>query len=177
MEHSQKGPVMTALQKTLQAAERVRCRYLHSINGQKQLTPAVELGRLNERSWEGWACRRTSNLNSSEPPRSVKHWTTKQAAYTSWYEAPNTHTIEDHPVCVHSEMIYLTLKRLEAPGSLEVRLGRGWGHPLGYRVGWRCRMWSRCRVDWGGGTGNWIRSVKNKVKINKSLKIVKTFWK
>jgi len=34
----------TALQKTQQAAERVRCRYLHPTNEQKLLTPLVELG-------------------------------------------------------------------------------------------------------------------------------------
>jgi hypothetical protein len=33
----------------------------------------------------------------------------------------NTHIVEDFPVCVPSEMMHLTLKRLEAPGSLEVR--------------------------------------------------------
>jgi hypothetical protein len=32
-----------------QAAKRVRCRYLHPTNGQKQLTPVVELGKA-ERS-------------------------------------------------------------------------------------------------------------------------------
>jgi hypothetical protein len=40
---------MTALQKTKQAAERVRCRYLQLTNGQKQLAPVVELGKA-ERS-------------------------------------------------------------------------------------------------------------------------------
>ena len=40
-----KGPNMTALRKTQQATERVRCRYLHPTNGQKQLTHAVELGK------------------------------------------------------------------------------------------------------------------------------------
>jgi hypothetical protein len=35
---------MTALQKTQEAAERVRCRYLYPTNGQKKLTPVVELG-------------------------------------------------------------------------------------------------------------------------------------
>jgi hypothetical protein len=44
-----KGPIMTALQKTQQASERVRCRYLHPTNGQKQLIPVVELGKA-ERS-------------------------------------------------------------------------------------------------------------------------------
>jgi hypothetical protein len=41
-----KGPIMTALRKTQQAVERVRCRYLQSTNGQKLLlTPMVELGK------------------------------------------------------------------------------------------------------------------------------------
>jgi hypothetical protein len=44
-----KGPSMTAFQKTQQAAERVRCRYLHPTNGQKLLIPVVELGKM-ERS-------------------------------------------------------------------------------------------------------------------------------
>jgi hypothetical protein len=61
-----KGSSMTALQKTQQVAERVRCRYLHPTNEQKQLTPVVELGKA-ERSWEGRSCRRTTvsiNLDS-----------------------------------------------------------------------------------------------------------------
>ena len=53
---------------------------------------------------------------------------------------PNTHTVEDFQVCVHSEMMHLTLKRLEAPGSLEVRWGGDWGHPRG---------------DWGSGEEVW----------------------
>ena len=36
---------MTALQKAQQAAERARCRYLHLTNGQKLVTPVVELGK------------------------------------------------------------------------------------------------------------------------------------
>ena len=32
-------------------------------------------------------------------------------------------------------MMHLTLKRLEAPGSLEVRWGGGWGHPCGDGAG------------------------------------------
>jgi hypothetical protein len=39
---------MASLQKIQQAAERVRGRYLHPTNGQKQLTPVVEL----EKSWK-----------------------------------------------------------------------------------------------------------------------------
>jgi hypothetical protein len=36
-----KGLIITALKKAQQAAGRVRCRYLHPINGQKLLTPVV----------------------------------------------------------------------------------------------------------------------------------------
>jgi hypothetical protein len=36
---------MTVVRKTQQAAERVRCRYLHPTNGQKLLNPVVELGK------------------------------------------------------------------------------------------------------------------------------------
>jgi hypothetical protein len=53
-------------------------------------------------------------------------------------------------------MMHLTLKRLEAPGSLEVSWSRGWGHPHGDRglgrgmgcgtvgggVGWGNKIWS-----------------------------------
>jgi hypothetical protein len=39
---------LTALWKTQQAVERVRCRYLHPTNGQKLLSPVVEL----EKSWK-----------------------------------------------------------------------------------------------------------------------------
>jgi hypothetical protein len=40
---------MTVLRKTQQAAERVRCIYLHATNGAKKLTPVVDLGEA-ERS-------------------------------------------------------------------------------------------------------------------------------
>jgi hypothetical protein len=40
-----KGPFIIAFQKIQQAAERVRCRYLHSTNEQQLLTPVVELGK------------------------------------------------------------------------------------------------------------------------------------
>jgi hypothetical protein len=67
---------------------------------------------------------------------------------------PNTHIVEDFQVCVHSEMMHLTLKRLEAPGSLEVRWGGGVGASTGGQsgVGRKNGMWSSWRVDgewWG----------------------------
>jgi len=56
---------------------------------------------------------------------------------------PPTHTVENCQVCVHSEMMYLALKRLEAPGSLEVRWGGGWGDAHGDRwVGRQYEMWN-----------------------------------
>jgi hypothetical protein len=42
-EAMERSPITTAFQKTQQAAERVRCRHLHPTNGQKLLTPEVEL--------------------------------------------------------------------------------------------------------------------------------------
>jgi hypothetical protein len=48
MECSQKGTQHAALWKTQQAAERLRCRYLHPTNGQKLLRPVVEL----KKSWK-----------------------------------------------------------------------------------------------------------------------------
>jgi hypothetical protein len=47
---------MTAPRKIQQAAERVRCRYLHPINREKLLNPVVELGE----SWK--KLRRRSTL-------------------------------------------------------------------------------------------------------------------
>ena len=66
------------------------------------------------------------------------------------HEALNTHAAEDFQVCVHSEMMHLTLKRLEAPGKWKVRWGGMWAHPCGDRwVGRRYRMWNNWRVDGG----------------------------
>jgi hypothetical protein len=60
-------------------------------------------------------------------------------------------------------MMHLTLKRLEAPGSLEVRWGGEWGHPHGGGVGWGgdvgCGTVGGCM-----GARNGIWSVKNKFK-------------
>jgi hypothetical protein len=49
--------------------------------------------------------------------------------------------------------MYLTLKRLEAPGSLEVWLGEVWGaETSSWREGMQRRyeIWNSRRVDWGG---------------------------
>ena len=70
--------------------------------------------------------------------------------------ALNTHTVEDCRVCVHSEMMHPSLKRLDAPGSLEVRWGGRWGHPRGHRrVGRSYGIWNSLRE-----VGDKIWSVK-----------------
>ena len=43
----------------------------------------------------------------------------------------NKYTAEDCRFWVQLEKMHLILKRLEAPGSLEVRLGEWWGHSHG----------------------------------------------
>jgi hypothetical protein len=76
-------------------------------------------------------------------------------------------------VCVHSEMMHLSLKRLEAPGSLEVMWGGGRGHPRGEGVGGGGihveRGWGGeegCRTDkgWMGGWGMEYGVLKINVK-------------
>jgi hypothetical protein len=74
---------------------------------------------------------------------------------------PPKHTVEDLlPVCVHSEMMHLTLKRMEAPGSLEVRWDGGWGKSM-WRwggVGGGVGCGAVVRVD--GGSREWIVECK-----------------
>jgi hypothetical protein len=63
-------------------------------------------------------------------------------------------------------MMHLILKRLKAPGSLDVRWVGGCGHPCADRgVGKRCGMWSSQRVE--GWAGNVIWSVKHKLIFKK----------
>jgi hypothetical protein len=56
-------------------------------------------------------------------------------------------------------MMHLMLKRLEAPGSLEVRWGGRWGHPCGDVVGWGEGV--GCGIDGGWmGCGEWNMECK-----------------
>ena len=57
---------MTALQKTQQVAERVRCRYLHPTNGPKLVTPVVELGKSWKKLGGGWPYGKPSTLRVLE---------------------------------------------------------------------------------------------------------------
>jgi hypothetical protein len=72
---------------------------------------------------------------------------------------PNTYTVEDFRVCVFSEMMHLILKRLEAPGSLEVRQGGRWGHTCGDGMGWGGGV--TCGAEEGGWGRNGTWSVEN----------------
>jgi hypothetical protein len=61
-------------------------------------------------------------------------------------------------------MMQLTFKRLEVPGSLEVRWGGGWGHPCGDGCGGE-EVWDVEQLEGGrGGVGNVIWSVKNELQ-------------
>jgi hypothetical protein len=67
-------------------------------------------------------------------------------------------------------MMYLTLKRLEAPGSLEVRRRGVYGHPCGNWVGRGVGVGCGAVGGWMG-SGNRIWSVKNKLKCKK-IKVI-----
>jgi hypothetical protein len=73
-------------------------------------------------------------------------------------------------------MMHLTLKRLEAPGCLEVRRGRGVGASM-WRQGWDVEeVWDVQQLEGGLGVGNGIWSVKKltyKIKNPNTQKIFK----
>ena len=56
--------------------------------------------------------------------------------------------------------MHLTLKRLEAPGCLEIRWGGGWGYPPGDRVVWGGGVGCGKEGGWMEGVGNGMWSVK-----------------
>jgi hypothetical protein len=56
--------------------------YLHAANRQKQLTPVVELGEAEWILEEDLVGGPSISINL-DLPRSLKHWATKQAAYTN----------------------------------------------------------------------------------------------
>jgi hypothetical protein len=59
--------------------------------------------------------------------------------------------VEDYQVCVHSEMVHLTLKRLEAPGSLEVRWDGGGN--IHVETGGGKEVWDVEQSEGGCGVG------------------------
>jgi hypothetical protein len=78
-----KVPSMTLVQKTQQAAERVRCRYLHLTNGQKLLIPVVGLGKGRKKLRRSVTLKEDQQSHLTWTLKSLKYWTTKQIAYTS----------------------------------------------------------------------------------------------
>jgi hypothetical protein len=66
--------------------------------------------------------------------------------------------VEDFQICVHSEMKYLTLKRLEALGSLEVRWDGGGG--IHVEMGWGGGMGCGAVGGWIGRGGEWNMECK-----------------
>jgi hypothetical protein len=79
-------------------------------------------------------------------------------------------TVEDFRVCVHSEIIHLALKRLEAPGSLEIRWSSDWGHAHGDGVGWGRGVGCGAVKGWMWRAGNGIWSAENQIKNKIKLK-------
>jgi hypothetical protein len=68
-------------------------------------------------------------------------------------------------------MMHLTLERLEAPRSLEIRWG-GWvGHPHGDGVEWGGGVGCGAVRGWVGREGNGIWNVENELQIKLNLKI------
>jgi hypothetical protein len=87
-----KGPSMTVPRKTQQAAKRVRCRYLHPTNGQKQLNPGWNREKLKEAEEKGepvggpavsinldhWDLSNTGSPNREHTPADMRLPTHKQ---------------------------------------------------------------------------------------------------
>jgi hypothetical protein len=85
-----KGPSMTALQKTQQAAE-IRCCYLHPTNGQKQLTPVVKLGKLKEAEEKGDSVGGPA-VSINLDPRDLSNIGSPNREHTPAGMRPSTHT-------------------------------------------------------------------------------------
>jgi hypothetical protein len=65
-------------------------------------------------------------------------------------------------------MMHLTLKRLEAPGSLEVMWGGGWD--IHMEMGWGGEVvWDVEQLEGGMWGGEWNIECKNKSKIKYNL--------
>jgi hypothetical protein len=76
----------------------------------------------------------------------------------------NTHIVEDFQVYVHSEMMHLTLKRLEVPGHL--RPGGMGDRGIHMEMGWDSEeVWDVEQSEGGWGAGNGIWRIKKKLKI------------
>jgi hypothetical protein len=121
--------------KTKQTAERVRCRYLHTTNGQKQLTSVDELGKAERRWGQGWSCRGPT----------VSIWTPK-ISQTLDHQTGSIHQLIWGPQHTYSRgLLDLCLFRDDAPNPLE----NGWPREFRGQVG----VGGDIHVETGGWRG------------------------
>jgi hypothetical protein len=111
--------------------------------------------------------RKTSSLNYPGQPRSIWHYATNQAAYTSWYEAPDTYTAKDCLVWPQWEKTHRTPRNLRPQG-----LGRS-GDCVVWISYWRWARRYRMRKsqgtewEWDNYLTVKIKEWKNQNKIKK----------
>jgi hypothetical protein len=110
----------------------------------------LNLGRWKEAEEKGDPVEGTAVSINLDPLDLSNTGPTKRQHIPADMRPSNTLTVEDFQVCVHSEMMHITLKRLEVLGSLEVRWGGRWGHPHGDR-GWRGGVGCGTVRGWMGG--------------------------
>jgi hypothetical protein len=143
---------MTTFQKTRRAAERVRCRDLHPTNGQKLLTPIVELGK----SWK----KLRKMVILLEVQQSQLTWTTEISQILEHWPG-SIHQLIWGPQHINSRGLSgLGLVRdapnpqkTEGPREFRVMVEWKWGwrHPCGDRAaGRRYGMWNSRMVDQEG---------------------------
>jgi hypothetical protein len=157
-------PSMDAPQEAEQSPERVRCRYFHQTNGQKQVTPVLNW-RKSGRSWVGvWPNGKTRSLNwpwTLRSLRSLRHWATNQAGCTNWYEAPDRH--------IYSRGLPgLASVKEDAPNIQETWGPREWGGLMVRECGakgtsswrWGEEVWDGEQLGWGDCKGDEYWTVK-----------------
>ena len=93
-----------------------------------QLIPVVELGKLKEAEEKDDSVGGPA-VSINLDPRDLSNIGPGNRQHTPAERGPQHTCSRGLPGCVHSEMVHLILKRLEAPGSLEVRCGAEWRNP------------------------------------------------
>jgi hypothetical protein len=127
--------IMTAFWKIQQAAERVRCRYLHPTNGQNLVTPVVELGKSYKNL--------KRSLTLWEDQQSQLTWTFRISQTLSHQLGSIQQLIWDPQHIYSRGLPGLDSVREDVPNPQEtwgpkewggwgVRVGK-WGHPCGDR--------------------------------------------
>jgi hypothetical protein len=138
---------MAALWDAQQAAERVRCKYYHPINCCKVATHVLNWLKAGRNCGGGQPHGKTNSFNWPEHSRSLIHWPTNEAAYSSYYEVPDAYTVEDCLVWPQWQKMQLTFGRLEALQS-----DKTWWHR---EVGTFSLRWGTVGGDlWDGEQSN-----------------------